>query len=63
MLREEHRLRVSDNTLSRRIFGSKSEAVREGWRELHNEEPQDLDSSPNSSIFMVIKSRSMRWVM
>jgi hypothetical protein len=37
-LREEHSLRVFENRLLRRIFGSKSDEVTEGWRKLHNEE-------------------------
>jgi len=38
-LREEHRLRVSENRLPRRIFGSKREEVVANWRRLHNALP------------------------
>jgi hypothetical protein len=41
-LREEHRLRVSENRELRRIFGSKSEEVVGGWRRLHDEELHNL---------------------
>jgi hypothetical protein len=37
-LREEHRLRVFENRVLRRIFGAKSDEVTEEWRRLHNEE-------------------------
>jgi hypothetical protein len=37
-LREEHRLRVFENRVLRRIFGPKEEEVMGGWRRLHNEE-------------------------
>jgi hypothetical protein len=46
-LREEHRFRVFDNRVLRRIFGSKREEVTGGWRKLHNEEIHNLLSSPN----------------
>jgi hypothetical protein len=37
-LREEHRLTVFENKVSRRIFGPKRDEVMGGWRKLHNEE-------------------------
>jgi hypothetical protein len=36
-LREEHRLRVFENRVLRRIFEPKIYEVTEGWRKLHNE--------------------------
>jgi hypothetical protein len=59
-LREEHRLRVFENRVLRRIFGPKRDEVRGEWRKLHNEELHILYSSPN--IIRQIKSRRMRWV-
>jgi hypothetical protein len=58
-LREEHRLRVFENRVLRRIFGPKKDGVIGEWKRLHNEELNDLYSSPN--IIRVIKSRRMRW--
>jgi hypothetical protein len=58
-VREEHRLRVFENRVLRRIFGPKREEDG-SWRKLHNDEPHILYSSPN--IVRVIKSRRMRWV-
>ena len=45
--REEHRLRVSENRVLRRIFGPKRDEVTRDRRKLHNEELNDLYSSPN----------------
>jgi len=52
-LREERRLRVFENMVLSRIFGSKRDNVTAEWRK--REEFNDLYSSP--SIIWVIKSR------
>jgi hypothetical protein len=57
-LSDEHRLRVFENRVLRRIFGPKRDEVMRGWRKLHNE-LRDLYSSP--SIIRIIKSRRIRW--
>jgi hypothetical protein len=57
-LREEHRLRVFENTLLRRIFGLKRDEVTGEWRKLHIEELHDLYSSP--SILGLVQDRN-RW--
>ena len=58
-LQEERRLRVFENMVLRRIFGPRRDEVTGEWRRFHNEELNDLYSSPN--ILRVIKSRRMRW--
>jgi hypothetical protein len=60
-LREEHRLRVFENRVLRKIFGQKRDEVTEEWRKLHNEELRDFYSLP--SIIRIIKSRRMRWTV
>jgi hypothetical protein len=57
-LREEHRLRVFENRVLRKIFGPKREEDR-SWRKLHNDGLHSLYSWPN--IVRVITSRRMRW--
>jgi hypothetical protein len=59
VLREEHRLKVFENRVLRRIFGPKRDEVTVEWRKLHNEELRDLYSLP--SKIRIIKSRRMRW--
>jgi hypothetical protein len=58
-LKEEYRLRVFENRVSRRILGLRMNEVTGDWRKLHNEEFRNLYSSPN--IIRIIKSGSMRW--
>ena len=52
-------MRVFENMVLRRIFGPRRDEVTGEWRRLHNEELNDLYSSPN--IVRVIKSRRTRW--
>jgi len=58
-LREERKLRVFENRVLRKIFGIRRDKVTGEWRRLHNEELNDLYSSPN--IVQVIKWRRMKW--
>jgi hypothetical protein len=60
LLNHKDTLRVFENRVLRRIFGPKRDEVIGGWRKLHNEELQNLNSS--RSIIRIIKSRRMRWV-
>jgi hypothetical protein len=57
-LSEEHRLKVFENRVLRRIFGPKRDEVIGGWRKLHTE-LHNLYCSP--SIIRIIKSRRMKW--
>jgi hypothetical protein len=58
-LREEHRLRVLENRVLRRIFGPTRDEVTGKWRKLHSGELHNLYSSQD--IIRQIKSRRMRW--
>ena len=58
-MREESKLKVFGNRVLRSIFGPRRDEVSGEWRRLHNEELNDLYSSPN--IVRMIKSRIMRW--
>jgi len=57
ILREERKPRVFENMGLRRIFGPRRDEVTGDWSRLHNEELNDLYSSPN--IVRVIKWRRM----
>jgi hypothetical protein len=59
ILRKEHRLRVFENRVLRRIFRSERDDVTEKWGKLHNEKLHNLYSSPE--IFRQIRSRRIRW--
>jgi hypothetical protein len=59
-LRKEHKLRVFEGRVMRRIFGPKRDDVTGECRKLHNEELHNFFSSQN--IIRQIKSRRMRWV-
>ena len=56
---EERKLRVFEMLVLRRIFGPRRDEVTGEWKRLHNEELNNMYSSPN--IVRVIKSRRMRW--
>jgi len=58
-LREERKLRVFENMVFRRMFAPRRDEVTGEWKRLHNEELNDLYSSPN--IVRVLKSRRMKW--
>jgi hypothetical protein len=58
-LRKEHRLRVFENRVLRRILGSKRDKVTVERRKLHSGELHNLYSSPD--IIRQIKSRRMKW--
>ena len=59
MLREEHRLRVFENIILRKIYGAKRDEFTGEWRKLHNAELHALYSLPN--IIRDLKSRRLRW--
>jgi len=58
-LLKKRKLRVFENMVLRRIFGPRRDEVTGEWKRLHNEELNDLYSSPN--IVWVVKSRRMKW--
>jgi hypothetical protein len=60
-LKEEHRLRVFENRMLRRISGPKRDEVTGDLRKLHIEELFNLYFS--SSLIRMIKSRRLRWAV
>ena len=56
--RDEHRLRVFENTVLRKIFGAKKDKITGEWKKLHNVELHALYYSPN--IIRSLKSRRLR---
>jgi hypothetical protein len=52
-LTEEHRLRIFDNSVLRRIFGSNREEVTGELRRLHNEEHYNLYSTKSIMIYHI----------
>jgi hypothetical protein len=60
ILRKEHKQRLFNNRMLRKILGYKGDKTIGDWRRLHNDELHNLFSSP--SVACLIKSRSMRWV-
>jgi len=58
-LEEDHRLRVSENGMLRSLFGLQRKLAAGYCRRIHKKELRDIHPSPH--IFMVIKSRGMRW--
>ena len=58
-LREEHRLRIFENRVLRKIFGPKRDEVPGEWSRPHNEDLYEMYSLP--STIRVTKSRRMKW--
>jgi len=55
-LREERKLRVFENRVLRRIFGPKRDEVTGEWGKLHNEELNDMYSSPHIGWVFIEKN-------
>jgi hypothetical protein len=58
IVREEHKLRMFENRVLKRIFGPKRDEVIGGWRKLHNEELHNLYCSL-SKIMIQVKDDEM----
>ena len=61
ILREERGLRVIEKRVLKRIFGPKKDEVTSEWRQLHNEELNDLYCSPNIVRVINIEKNEMGW--
>jgi hypothetical protein len=53
--REDHRLRVFEIRVLRRIFGPKTDELTRGLRKLHNDEVHSLYSSQSTIIMMKLR--------
>ena len=60
-LREERKLWVFENMVLGRIFGPCRDEVKWEWRRLHNEELNDLYSSPNIVRVIKMEKNEMGW--
>jgi len=58
ILKEEHRLRVLQSRLLRRLFRSKRQKETEGWRIMHDQKRHNLYPA---NISRMMKSRRMSW--
>jgi hypothetical protein len=58
-LREECRLWDFENSVLKRVFGTRRDKVTGEWKKLHNEVLNDLYSLPN--IVQVMKRRRMKF--
>ena len=60
-MREERKLRVFENMVLRRIFGPRRDEVTRELRRLHNEELNDLQTSPSIVWVTKIEKNEMGW--
>jgi hypothetical protein len=58
-IKKDHRLRMFENSVLRRISGPKRNEITGGWRKLHNEKLHNLHSLPN--IITMTMSGKIRW--
>jgi len=59
ILADEHKLRVFENKVLRKIYRKKRDEMTGEWRRLHNEELHGLYDLPN--VVKIMKSRRLRW--
>jgi len=58
-LADEHKLRVLENKVLKKIYGPKQGDMAGEWRRLHNKELHGLYDSPD--VVRIMKSRRLRW--
>ena len=59
--REEHKLRLFENRVLRKIFGAKRDEVTGAWRRLHSEEFRDLYSPLPGVDSVGLSSKNISW--